>query len=160
VWFTCNAGLTARCRPKTPGAKPPQISRACSRDWRKLLPLSRTDELFAELSAARGLHERAHRHWRERYRVAGDTLANRPKRRGLAVQRLRAAAALLIEWLRLCARHGWLPGHTRRYREPLKRLRERARRRIAALLDERRAARLHLPYGPAVTAAGGPPSRR
>lgn len=165
VWFTCNAGLSARCRPETPGAKPPQISRACSADWRRMLPLWRTDELFCELSAARGLHERAHRHWRERYLVAGDTLANRPKRRGLGVQRLRAAAALLIEWLRICARHGWLPGHTRRYRAPLKRLRDAARRRRSELLEERRNARLHLPYGPAATAAGipdagTPPSRR
>jgi hypothetical protein len=37
--------------------------------------------------------------------------------------------------MRICARHGWLPGHTRRYREPLKRLREHARRRLAALLQ-------------------------
>jgi hypothetical protein len=127
--------------------------------------LWRTDPLFAELAAGRGLHERSHRHWRERYLVAGDTLANRPKRRGLAVQRLRAAGALLIEWLRICARHGWLPGHTRTYREPVKRLRKAAKAAIDKLTAARRHAGLHLPYGSAAVAAGFPaagipPSRR
>jgi hypothetical protein len=35
-------------------------------------------------------------------------LISGPKRPGLAWQDLRASAALLLEWLRLCLRHGWL----------------------------------------------------
>jgi hypothetical protein len=165
LWFTCDAGLTDRCAPKRPGGKPRQLSKACAADWRQMLPLWRTDPIFQELNAGRSLHERSHRHWRERYLVAGDTLANRPKRRGLAVQRLRATGALLIEWLRICARHGWLPGHTRSYREPVKRLRAAAKAAIDKLISARRDAGLHLPYGPAAVAAGfpaagTPPSRR
>jgi hypothetical protein len=156
LWFTCNAGLTAKCGPATPGGKYPQLSRACSSDWSQLLPLWRTDPLFAELSAARGLYERAHRHWRERYCVAGDTLSTRPKRRGLAVQRLRSAAAMLIEWLRICDRHGWLPGSTRRVFDALKRVTKGVTRRIEELRAERRSAKLHLPYGAAATAVGIP----
>jgi hypothetical protein len=156
LWFTCNAGLSSQCRAKTPGGKRPQISRACSADFGQMLPLWRTDPLFVKLAAARGMYERAHRHWRERYGVAGDTLSTRPKRRGLGVQRLRAAAAMLIEWLRICDRHGWLPGSTRRVRDKLKRVTKNVAQRIEELREERRAVKLHLPYGPAATGLGIP----
>ncbi|MGH2888904.1 MAG: hypothetical protein ACRDNJ_04665 [Solirubrobacteraceae bacterium] len=88
--------------------------------------------------------------------MAGDTLANRPKRRGLPVQRLRVAAAMLLEWVRICDRHGWLPGSTRRIRDKLVRVTTNVAQRIEGLREERRSAKLHLPYGPAATAAGIP----
>jgi hypothetical protein len=53
--------------------------------------------------------------WRSRCKVAGNSLADRPKRtRSIRAQALRAAAALLPEWLRICRRHGWLGSHRRR----------------------------------------------
>jgi hypothetical protein len=43
-----------------------------------------------------------------RYRVASDTLANRPKAVGLAWHRLRANVACLVDWLRIAVKNGWL----------------------------------------------------
>ena len=55
--------------------------------------------------------------WRDCYAVAGTTQATRSKRRGhRAAQELRAAAALLAEWFRICVRHGYIGQHPRRNR--------------------------------------------
>lgn len=52
--------------------------------------------------------ERVWGHYRERYAFAGKNQTSRLKRLGVSPQRLRANAALLIDWFRVCLRHGWL----------------------------------------------------
>jgi hypothetical protein len=63
----------------------------------------------------------------------------------------------MIEWLRICARHGWLPGHTRSYREPVKRLRKAGKAAVDKLAAARRDAGLHVPYGRAAVPPASPP---
>jgi hypothetical protein len=62
-------------------------------------------------------YERVHDLNRDRYRIGPDCLALRPKRTGAAWQQLRASAAAVIEWLRVCFRQGWL-GQKGRHQEP------------------------------------------
>ena len=158
AWFRAHRRAHEPRRGRPPTTQRPVQTVSCSADFAKILPLWRTDPLFSKLSAARGMYDRAHRHWRERYCVAGDNLATRPKRRGVAVQRLRSAAAMLIEWLRISDRHGWLPDSARRIADKLKKVTTGVKKLIADLHDERRTARLHLPYGPAAAALGIPDS--
>jgi hypothetical protein len=144
LWFRCVAGTTPACN------KDQSIS--CSTDWRLLLPLWRTDPIYHEIGASHSMYERVHRHWRDRYRVAGDVLANRPKRRGREWQELRAQAALLIEWLRISWREGWL-GSARRNTSSPTRFGEGSRW-AKRFLDFRVKAKLTLPYGVAAEALG------
>lgn len=154
LWFRCVQGVTAACARAQ--------SLYCKTDYRLLLPLWRTDPTYHELRQTHSQYERVHRHWRERYLVAGDNLATRPKRRGIGVQELRAQAALLVEWLRISYREGWL-GSARRNRRAtaLYGFGERAAR---SLRKARERIGLSLPYGPAAAALGLgdalPPSKR
>ena len=100
VWFDCAVALTPACK-KTQ-------SLSCSKDWKLLLPLWRTNPLYHELKHSHGHYEHTHNNWRSRYRFAADDLGIRPKRRGAGWQRLRAACGLIAEWLRICHRQGWL----------------------------------------------------
>jgi hypothetical protein len=102
LWYRCSRPTTADCRRMQ--------SVYCKEDWRLLLPLWRTTETYQVLRAHHSSYERVHDRWRERYCVAGDSRADRPKRRGLAVQQLRSTAALIIEWLTINHSMGWLPG--------------------------------------------------
>ena len=80
----------------------------CSAQYRMLLPLWRTSETYLTLRHTHDATSACTGNWRDRYRVGADHHALRPKRRGLEWQRLRAKAALLIEWLFICSREGWL----------------------------------------------------
>src|SRR5262245_46749504 len=110
--------LLATFRLASLRTSPPTSSAAPDRrpDWRILIPLSRASELYHALRHSHQSYEHVHRHWRDRYSCAGKNLESRLKRRGLGAQQLRSDAALVIEWFRLCLRHGWL-GSARR-REP------------------------------------------
>lgn len=105
LWFTCARPMDKECDRHR--------SIQCSTHWRLLLPLWRTSPAYQVLRVSHQNYETAHHRWRERYAVGGDTKADRPKRRGLGVQQLRASAALVIEWLTICHREGWLPGSQR-----------------------------------------------
>ena len=127
-----------------------------------LLPLRRDSERYQTLLGAHdNAMESVFDHWRDRYGVAGNSNANRPKRQqSLPCQHLRACAGLLLEWFRICLRQGWLASPARRnanHPRP-RRVPELALRKIAA---ERRRRCLNLPYGPAAEALGlvraGPP---
>jgi hypothetical protein len=154
LWFHCVAGTTAACNKDQ--------SLACSNDWRLLLPLWRTDPIYHDLEASHSTYERVHRHWRERYQVAGDGLANRPKRRGQAWQELRAQGALLVEWLRISWREGWLGSARRNTGQPTRY--GEGKRRATRLGDFRARIGLTRPYGTAAEALGlgkrEPPSKR
>ena len=102
LWFRCS-------KPGGPECQAVQ-SMLCKENWRLLLPLWRTSPAYQVLRQSHENYENAHHRWRERYGCAGDTKADRPKRRGLGVQQLRASAALVIEWLTICHRQGWLGG--------------------------------------------------
>ncbi len=155
LWFKCRQGATSAC------GKTQTIQ--CKQDWRLLLPLWRTDPIYAELKETHSQYERVHRHWRERYLVAGDNLATRPKRRGIGVQELRAQAALLVEWLRISWREGWL-GSARRNRKSPALHDSFGAKAVANLKKSRDLSGLRVPYGPQADALGLgdalPPSRR
>jgi len=155
LWFTCVQKTTADCQRAQ--------SLTCSKDWRLLNPLWRTDPIYHELWATHSNYERVHYHWRERYKVAGDNLANRPKRRGLAWQELRAQAALAIEWFCIAFRQGWL-GSARRNQKAATRYIEAGAKSLDELLKRRALDGLTKWYGAAAEALGigqqAPPSRR
>jgi hypothetical protein len=110
-----------------------------------LLPLSRLTDLYHALRHSHQSYEHVHRHWRDRYSCAGKNLESRLKRRGLGAQQLRSDAALVIEWFRLCLRHGWLG--SARCREPGELKRTSGAMRLARTLEARKKRRLNRPYG-------------
>lgn len=155
VYFRCTQGRTADCQTKLQSVY-------CSEEWRLLVPLWQDNPIYQELSSAHSQYERVHLHWRNRYRVAPDTLAFRPKRRGIKWQELRANAALVVEWLRILSREGWLGSarrngrdsgrHGERFAESMNERKRRVTERLDDLAKERRKANLHLRF----TAAGKP----
>jgi len=69
-----------------------------------------------------------------------------PRRRGIACQEPRATAALVVEWLRILHREGWL-GSARRNAGEI--IRDLAGRNLRNFMNRRRRLGLHLPYGSA-----------
>lgn len=101
IWFTCSLPATEECQQDQ--------TIMCKENWRMLVPLWRTNATYLALRKTHMQYERVHDHWRTRYRVGCDNHKQRPKRRqGQPCQQLRASAALLIEWLIICWREGWL----------------------------------------------------
>jgi hypothetical protein len=137
IWFRCADGTTANCS----GVE----SIACSHDWKALLPVWRTSETYLSLRNSHSNFERVHFHWRTRYCVAAATHEMRPKRIGLPWQKLRASGALLIEWLRILSRNGWM-GSARRNNSRAKRT--EAQQSVTSLLAPRLRNGLLNPYGP------------
>ncbi len=165
LWFQCAA-------PATPGCKGEQRIR-CETDWRSLVPLSRLDPLYHELSKSHYEYEGVHDYWRDRYRVAADNLTNRPKVVSLNWHRLRANVACLIDWLRIAAVNGWLgTAHScrgrslrqKRARKGVRTKMDAAAKAVAELIKNRSNDGLDLPYGPRAAALGlgeaTPPSAR
>jgi hypothetical protein len=64
--------------------------------------------LYHELKESHGTYEGVHDYWRDRYKLAADELAVRPKVVSRDWHRLRANVACLIDWLRIAAKNGWL----------------------------------------------------
>lgn len=156
LWFRCMIGVTDGC------AKEQTI--ACSKDWRLLVPLWRTDPLYHELKASHKPYEATHDWWRDRYKVAADHLGIRPKARGIGWHRLRANVAALIEWLRIAHRQGWL-GSARRNGTKVQRTSQAAGEAISQQLARIRAnVGVSRPYGKRAEALElgerPPPSRR
>ncbi|MBA3734378.1 MAG: transposase [Actinobacteria bacterium] len=158
LWFRCLNQAN-----RTPAACARIQSITCKTDYRLLLPLWRTEPIYHELASSHSQYERVHRHWRERYLVAGDNLATRPKRRGIGCQELRAQAALLAEWLRISWREGWL-GSARRNKKSPARYASFGVTGSRGLKKFRIKAGLRVPYGQQAALLGlgeaTPPSRR
>jgi hypothetical protein len=78
-------------------------------------------------------------------------------------QKLRAAAALLIEWFRICLRHGWLKADGLKVRRNDNEVEERMDRgnMLASRLEDLRVRLgLNLPYGSrAIAHASAAPAR-
>jgi hypothetical protein len=166
IRFSANGGsprLWYRCRlQRTPACANDQ-TKATSHNWRLLIPLWRTDSLYHTLQASHESTERAHDDWRQRYKVAGDNRSIRPKRRGVLWQRLRSAAAMLIEWFRICYREGWL-GSAQTSKSYVKPPNGVGKKAALSLIKFRRDQRISTPYGPAAERLGigpkEPPSER
>ena len=129
LWFTCTA-----CQKRG--------SVVCSKGWRFLVPLWRTSEAYLSLRRGHQTTEKAHWRWRDQWLVAPDGPSNRPRRRGIGCQTLRAHGAMLIEWLLVCYREGWLGGRRRNSHRPRQQRAFEERRR---LLQSRQRKGLHLP---------------
>lgn len=100
LWFTCAEGC---------GRK----SISCSKGWRFLVPLWRTTEAYQALRKSHSNYEKTHWRWRDQWLVAPDNPSGRIRRRGRKCHALRANAAMLIEWLLVCYREGWLGNEPR-----------------------------------------------
>lgn len=158
LWFRCVFQLTPECASS-------EQTISCGEDWRTLIPLPRTNALYHELKESHQAYEGVHDYWRDRYRVASDTLANRPKAVGLGWHRLRANIACLVDWLRIAAKNGWLGSTRSAQRHKGTRTKQKAGRKASMSVAKTRARQgLYSPYGPGAKKLGSgeetPPSRR
>jgi hypothetical protein len=141
LWFRCLFQPTDDC-------KRGDQTIYCSEDWRVLIPLPRTKPLYHELKESHQSYEGVHDYWRDRYRVASDTLANRPKAVGLAWHQLRANVACLVDWLRIAAKNGWLGSVRAALRHAGTRTKRKAGEDAANSVAKSRARQgLYTPYG-------------
>jgi hypothetical protein len=99
IWFRCRLPPSQRCQGKQ--------NIFCDRAPRHLIPVWRTEPAHAAMRVSHQSHEHKHRDLRIQYLVAPGRLALRPKRPGIAWQKLRASAAMFIKWLRVFQRSGW-----------------------------------------------------
>jgi hypothetical protein len=150
LWFRCMIGRTTDC------AKDQTIS--CSTDWRSLIPLARTEPLYHELKESHKTYEAVHDYWRDRYRVAGDSLANRPKVVSLEWHRLRANVACLIDWLRIAKKNAWLvdpnAGRSASATYGSRRFKKRGENAANGLAKRRVRMGIAQPYGPQAAKLG------
>jgi len=100
VWFRCPLPSTDRCE----GTQ----SMLCSKATRRLIPIWRTSPVYNVLRNQLGTLEHVHEDWRTWFRSGGKNLRERPRRVGIEWQQLRASAALLIEWIWVLQRQGWI----------------------------------------------------
>lgn len=149
IRYMCALGTTERCRTATP-------SISCSTEWRMLLPIGLTADLYFALKSGSKNKENIFYAWRQRYNVAANDKSSRQRIRRRAHLELRAAFGLLIEWFRVCVRHGWLriPGHERRNREPG--FRRSGRTWLQRVLRSRARRGVAIPYGRYAERAGLP----
>jgi hypothetical protein len=138
---------------------------ACAADYVQLPLLSRETELYHAVAYAHHTHENWFQHSRRRYAIAGKEGLGRTCRSGLDVHRLRAAAAILLDWFKISLRQGWLDPvelEVERNLEQPARLSAFIDRdagdtlvegigsaKLAELFVERDERQLWLPYGPA-----------
>ncbi len=105
-----------------------------------------------------------HDYWRDRYKVAADNLANRPKVRSIGWHRLRSNVATLVEWLRICTREGWLGSARRNHKSPTRAFELVGKRAADHLVGFRLRVGIAKPYGAKAVSLGlgdlDPPSRR
>lgn len=140
IAFRCVLGTTQACRRKEP------FHIRCEENWRLLIGLSRESERYHALRTAHKNLERTHAQRRRRSGVAGKDETGRMKRRGMQVQRLRAAIAGFLEWMYICLRHGWIGNH--RYRNAIRVIQRSGRAAAEGLRARRMRIGLYLPYGP------------
>jgi hypothetical protein len=123
----------------------------CSRDFIWLTPLSRLDPLHDDIRFIHSNREGGFRYGRLRYTVAGKDNSSQLLRPGLEPQRLRLWASLVLDWFRLCLRHGWLDA-----KELPVKLNDATIIDLSGVGSERRASRIErrrqlgtdMPFGP------------
>jgi len=99
LWFKCSLPIKPECQ------KTQTIS--CTIAPRFLLPLWRNEIAYTAMRASHSNYEAKHSALRIQYGVGPNNNSIRPKRVGIAWQRLRAAAAMIVEWARVLRRAGW-----------------------------------------------------
>ena len=102
-------------------------------------PINRLTPYYHAVRKSHEHFERIFRHWRDRYGVAGKNADTRLKRPGLPFQQLRASAALVIEWFRICKRYGWLGSARRRDLGELRKV--DGMKRLKSVLETRKRRR-------------------
>ncbi len=152
VMFRCPLSSTKKCR----GIQ----SMNCSRALRRLIPIWRTSPIYRVLHSQVGNTKHVHGNWRTWFSSGGKTLRDRRRRVGLACRQLRARAALLIQWVGVLMRQGWI---SRRRTERVQPVPLNDNGRYARLMERRRKELL---FGggypsskepPGVLTAAGPP---
>lgn len=136
--FQCSLGTTEACHARR--------TISCSKNWRYLIPLWRTEEAYLVLRNSHSHYEKTHWRWRDQWLVAGDNSQTRPLRRGIACQQLRSEAALLLEWLLICHREGWLGAARENHEHPIV---QHDARKVDVMKRSRMNRGLHLPAGKA-----------
>jgi hypothetical protein len=151
-WYLANNGeprVRFRCKVPALTACRKQQSVACSEEWRLLQPLALTQEIYHALREMHFSFERIFGHWRQRYGVYGKNASTCLRRKGVPAQRLRAQAAVFLDWFRISLRHGFLGSwRTRNMKSPAV-ITGKGAKRLKNVLDSRRRRLLDLPYGPA-----------
>ena len=83
----------------------------CAIDWVQLPLLPQESALFHAVRYAHHNKEGNFDADRHRYAIAGKDGLGRLRRTGIDAQRLRCAAAMLLNWFKVSLRHGWLDPH-------------------------------------------------
>jgi hypothetical protein len=105
LWYRCED-------PTKPGCNTLQTI-FCDTAPRYLRPVWRTDPAYQAMRNSHQSYEGKHADLAGRYNLAPKDFRHCPKRPGMAWQRLRASAALLVEWLRILQRTGLGSGPAR-----------------------------------------------
>jgi Transposase DDE domain len=157
IRYRCLVGFRPECEQSQ--------SIRCSEEWLMLLPLSRKTELYHAVDQVRSNLENTFGLLRDRFAIAGKDPTGQLARPGVPAQRLRAWAGLVIDWLRLNLRQGWLEPieltvqPNAQEPERLSGVQDRVSgqitspgvgtERLGELLRARAEASLEIPYGPA-----------
>lgn len=149
IFYRCSINCPAS---RQADGRPGRQSILCEKKWRFLLPVFRTTELYLALRESHQSYERAHAYWRRRWLVGAANCDTRAKRNGRGTRQLRANAALVIEWLLICWREGWLGTPRRNENVPHV---KRAKRQLGGLVAYRRRHRAAI--GLARARAASPP---
>ncbi|MES1247174.1 MAG: hypothetical protein ABUS54_05830, partial [Actinomycetota bacterium] len=141
IRFRCLTPVVSGCRK--------QQSIACSEEWRLLQPLNLKQPIYHALREIHFSFERIFGHWRARYGVYGKTSATALRRKGVEAQRLRAEAAVFLDWFRICLRHGFVGSWRTRNTCEAADITPKGSARLKNVLGKRRRHMLDLPYGAA-----------
>ena len=151
LWARCKTPMTDNAPPRSSRSTAPKTGRR--RGTETVQPTTTTASCChsggqpALPRPARAAHQlparRVHDRFRTRYGVAPDSKVTRPKRRGAAWQQLRSNAALIADWLIVCARQGWLRSG-RRPQPADKEQRLHGRAELDSFLTTRHELGLHL----------------
>lgn len=151
ISFRCALGWTQDCQTKLQTI-------SCQREYRALLPIGRRERIFHDMLKAHSHFEGVFDSWRDRYAVSGTSNATRTKRRAsIPAQKLRAAAALLAEWFRICLRMGYI-GNLARHNPNQPCARNGGARGVIRIRAYRQEEGLELPIGPAALSLNLPPT--
>jgi hypothetical protein len=135
------------------------FSIACEEEWRMLTGLPLTTQLWHAVAERHGTFEAVFGNDRDRHGFAGKDQSGRLSRRGVPAQRLRGEISRMLDWFRICLRHGWIDGwENRNPNVPVDLMADRVDRRgrrrsglggnaLASVLRDRRDRGLNLPYG-------------
>ncbi len=149
------------------------FSLPCMTEPRMLTGLPLTTQLWHAVAERHGTWEAIFGNDRDRSSFAGKDTTGMLSRRGVPAQRLRGEISRMLDWFRVCLRHGWIEGwENLNENEPIDLMADRVDRRgvtkygigkgrLARVMGARRIRGLNLPYGSVAERLGlVPPSVR